>query len=720
MTNDFSVNKNKDLPEFNPNLNSETFTYGQKDGEQFKLGIFNLLNENNDLDLLKSKLDTNSDGKVSDSELAEFQQKFADAAGDDKILQKNEILKLFGFEEESQESVMLNGQMQALIQSSKGGTIKQRNDFYNTKIIKNPDKTGVEYFKNEGINGINILGKNGKWKEQFNVTYSDYLTSESYNVQVTNHTVYSPEGRIIEHTFIYPGEKVTEHVLIPIDKNPFIRKTSFEYYPDGSKKSEIIEETDNKTKEKSILIKHFDEKGNETFKSDEYWTIVNGKMSHMFNSKTTVYDSEGNKTKEISFLEDRNGKKTNEEMTYQNNQLIEKHLRQEKGDNIIVDDYYGENVENRNNKLPSTRIIYAKDGTTIKSKTENEFDKDGILIKQTVYSLNKHNKLKKKTYDVSGLNRKYEPNVYQGSVGNCYLMESMISMSLTKPGHKLLRNIITPETVVDKNGKATTIYHAHLAGVEPAKQYLIDNISTISNGNKSSIDPNDITIKPDYIISSDEYKQAQIESGKNYSFGDKEYLLPEIAYAKFREDAESTLSKNNLYTFGYEYISGMDRSHSENTISGGQSFIAMYILSGKKSDIYFNPADKVNICTIDEDYNIHLSDKTKHSSARYDYKKESDAIANRYNDYDEYYNTIKDDLDKHGHFKNHAIFAHIFVSTQEVNGQPVQDGGHAIVVKGFKDDKVILVNPWDGTKDLKMQIDEFKQAVIAFGGIDCR
>lgn len=720
MTNDFSVKKNKDSAEFNTQLNSETFTYQEKGGEKFNLGIFDLLKKSTDFDLLKNKVDINNDGTIDETELADFKEKFIKTAGDDKILQKNEILKLFGLECDSEESIMLDGQMQALIQSSKGGTVKEYSDKYNTKIIKNPDNSGVDFFRKGVFNGIGIYGTNGKRKEEFNVSNCDLLTLESYNVSVTNHIKYSQDGKILEHTFVYPGEKVSIHGISGLEKNPFIKKSNFEYFPDGEKKSEKIEKTDKKTGKKTIDIKHFNENGDVIFNSSEHWTIVNGKMSHRMNNKTTEYDSDGNKTKEIIFIEDENGDKTNSEMHYKNNKLTEKHSRKEKGSNVIVDDYYGENLENRDTKLPSTRIIYAKDGITIKSKTENEFDKDGILLTQTVYTPNSKGKLKKKVYDVSGLNRKYELNVSQGGVGNCYLMQSMISMGLTKSGHKLLQKIITPETTVDAKGNVTTIYHAHLAGVEQAKQYLIDNFGQISNGKKTELNPDDILIKSDYVITSDEFRQAQYAAGKHYSFGDKEYLLPEIAYVKFRRDSEQTFFKNELSLLGNEYISGLDHGRGTDVISGGQSFISMYILSGKKSDIYFNPSEKVNICTIDEDGNIHLSDKEQYSVARTNFTRNSDAIADRYLDFNEYYDTIKNDLDRHGTLKNHALFASIYVSTQEVNGQPVQDGAHALVVKGFKDDKALLINPWDGTKDLKMSIADFKKAIIMFGGIDCR
>ena len=50
------------------------------------------------------------------------------------------------------------------------------------------------------------------------------------------------------------------------------------------------------------------------------------------------------------------------------------------------------------------------------------------------------------------------------------------------------------------------------------------------------------------------------------------------------------------------------------------------------------------------------------------------------------------------------------MSSQEVNGQVISGGGHALTIVKVTDDEVVLSNPWDPDTNITMTIDEFKKA----------
>ena len=45
-----------------------------------------------------------------------------------------------------------------------------------------------------------------------------------------------------------------------------------------------------------------------------------------------------------------------------------------------------------------------------------------------------------------------------------------------------------------------------------------------------------------------------------------------------------------------------------------------------------------------------------------------------------------------------------------INGETVTNGDHAFTIKGIKDDKVILINPWDSTKEVEISIADFSKS----------
>ena len=196
---------------------------------------------------------------------------------------------------------------------------------------------------------------------------------------------------------------------------------------------------------------------------------------------------------------------------------------------------------------------------------------------------------------------------FQGGIGDCFFLETLNTLSQQSEGRKILKDSIKIEKTIDENGSEHTNYIITLNGVN---NVLKDLNSGIRNFPKEKI-----FIQPQYVITEEEFEQAKIQAGKNYSSGDKDVLLHEIAYSKYRKDVAKTMTANGESFFpgsgSGNLIAGLDiaRNYSQNPEeigNGGVLGLTMYLYTGKKSDAYFSTEVKHPACSVDAEGNLKI------------------------------------------------------------------------------------------------------------------
>ena len=365
-------------------------------------------------------------------------------------------------------------------------------------------------------------------------------------------------------------------------------------------------------------------------------------------------------------------------------------------------DYYeGENLTNRTRGgLPSTRIVYEADGKTVKETIKNKFDGNGVLIGREKYDRN--DKLIEE-HDFSKVDGHFD-TAYQIGKGDCYLLASINALSQTEEGQEILRQNITES--VNKNGEK--VYTITFPGAKIARASLINGTGEVKMG---KLPADKVHIQGSYTVTEAELEAAAKRAGKDYSAGDKDVLLYEIAYEKYRKDVAQTIKDNNLNPNKTRYIAGLGiaNASSEDKLSGGTAAEATFILTGRQSDMYSNP-QKAPTCYVDSDMNMYVTDESGNLDSDFNAKAAAVIVNNKpNNDVDGMLADLREDS-RDGKIDNYAATAAFTVSSQEVNGQVISGGGHALTIVKVTDDEVVLSNPWDPDTNITMTIDEFKKA----------
>lgn len=352
----------------------------------------------------------------------------------------------------------------------------------------------------------------------------------------------------------------------------------------------------------------------------------------------------------------------------------------------VVDDYTGPNIGNRSG-LPTTRVEYEEDGVTVKRTTTNNFDTKGVLISRDIVD---EKTGETKHYDFSECNGELDQLYYQVGRGDCYLLAAMTSLVQSEAGKSLIKENIT----ISGTGKDKT-FTVKLPGAAIGREDL----------EKLGIPADKIFIQDSYTVTQEELDAAALKAGSKYSAGDKDALLMELIYEKFRKDLAKTfdanpdkMNKNKAYAGLGGYPPRIQQGGDY--LSGGKPAEAVYVLTGKKEDSWNNPeAKKVPTLYVDSDLDMHIMD-----DAAKDYQPKSDARR------DEIIQNLIDDF-KDGKFDHYAASADFMVSSQEVNGQTQGRSGHAFTIISITADTVTLANPWDPDNPVEMSMDDFKKSV---------
>lgn len=434
--------------------------------------------------------------------------------------------------------------------------------------------------------------------------------------------------------------------------------------------------TQRNNKHGKLLEKH-------TVKKDAKGNVISDMASK------TEYASDGKTIKKMTNSGTVEGYPRQNEIIYDSNGKISHidSMYYKRGEKI-VESYDGPNLDNRKFVIPSKQTVYEADGKTIKEVTINKFDKDGILIGEEVRDKD-GNVIA--THDFSEIDGKFDTS-YQKSRGDCYLLAGLNALNESTAGQEALKDTIT----IGKDPKTgETTYTVHFPGAAKIREELI----------KQGVPEDQIDIKDSYTYTETEINEHAKRAGKDYSAGDKDVLLVEVAYEDLRTDAKEDiedlreanpkLTDNKIKQ--QLHISGL--LNNGDNLSGGYAHEPIFMLTGLESEVYkvSGKVDNAPVCNIDSELNMTVAGGEYNISAKDEAKLDS------------MFDKIEQDC-KDGQLDNYAATVGFTVASQTVNGKLVRAGGHAFTITKVEGDNVYLKNPWDPTKEIVMTRDEVKHA----------
>lgn len=280
----------------------------------------------------------------------------------------------------------------------------------------------------------------------------------------------------------------------------------------------------------------------------------------------------------------------------------------------------------------------------------------------------------------------------QGKRGDCYFLAAIDSIARTKEGQEILQKNI------QKNSNGS--YTVTLPGAVAARNHYIK----CGQGDKCAI-------TGQYTITAAAVKKAKSMSGKSYAYGDIEVIVLELAMEAFR--AEVLQTNKALGKKSQRYIAGQFGPMSESdTLSSGQMYDAVFILTGQKSDLYQAPKSKRRRAKL-------------YKPGEYGYVSDSKALgqkglckkADTLVEVNHIYNKDSDlqkMLDKYkGHESEYSITVGVIVGKDGPDGSTKAGGGHALTVTKITDSYVEVVNPWDTNKKERIPRDDFEAMAMS-------
>ncbi|MBR1461623.1 hypothetical protein IJ596_08360, partial [bacterium] len=215
-----------------------------------------------------------------------------------------------------------------------------------------------------------------------------------------------------------------------------------------------------------------------------------------------------------------------------------------------------------------------------------------------------------------------------------------------------------------------------------------------------------------YTVTEEELKEAAKKAGRVYSAGDKDVLLLEIVYEKYRNGVAETLKSNSdnkdiKNVFGMSLNLDSKQAKDGDYLSGGLAYEAIYVLTGNAPAVYINPkAKECPVCYIDDNLQLHLTDPNGNIVANYDI--DSDGPTNA--EINSLLEQLEKDCASDGKIDNFAATAGFKISSQEINGQVFEGRGHAFSITKVDKDYVYLANPWSPDTEIKMSREDFAKA----------
>ncbi len=472
------------------------------------------------------------------------------------------------------------------------------------------------------------------------------------------------------------------------------------YDNDGKLQKSKRVTADAKSKTKTQTVQTYNDNGKPITKDTK---TITQKGRHKLTSTAHVnyeYDENGNLTRSVGRGKDYAGKPMYTEINYENNLPAAIHNRSyQKGS--LTETFT--DCKKSAAGLPEKTIIYAKDGKTVQEIIENTFDEDGILCAQK--RTDAHGNVK--TYDYSKVDGNFEIGNQQGR-GDCYLLASINALRETETGHDMLKQTVT------KNSDGS--YTITFPGAKVSRDALINGEggASLRTNNGTTLDklPEDkVYIQESYTVTEEELKAALKQQGKKYSVGDRDVVLLEVAFEKYRQDVDKTVRDNNIapdiLVGGISIAQGS--VGTDDVLSSGKAADAMFILTGHKSSDYYKAPHKTPTCYINSDMTMVVEGNNGLLS-----EKAMPVIENggTTNNIDNLITKLQRDS-ADGKLDEYAASASFIVSSQEVNGEIIPGGGHALTITKADSKYVYLRNPWDPEKEIKMSIADFKRSATS-------
>ncbi len=477
------------------------------------------------------------------------------------------------------------------------------------------------------------LNKSGNTES---ILYNKSQTSRSNNLNNDNDDISifetEPNDGINQNGNILHSEATFEDNDFPVnikDKSLILNTKYNEYgdfcieYKDNTK--EIYTKDNNGkfvlyTKSRKIqngeIIQYYDTEGKKVIGEETY----NKKIDNQNNQVILTYDYKSQQTKDrsiskyiyntneenyknlskIEISQNYNGKKYESEyIINRDSELnmisLERKYREANGA-VYYSKFEGErgeaalnsilNGENYNG-FPNENTKYDKNGN-IREKRIYELGETGALESISQYDKQNNIIAKQSNFD---LDNNYTA-AYQGGIGDCYFLAAINSFSQSNTGQEILRNNISKST--DENGQ--TFYTVRFPGAEKALESL-----------KNNLDEDNIYIKGAYTVLQSEIDEAAANINA-YSIGDRDILLYEIAFDKYRHDVKKTVEANNINPYETNNYSGLEGYiNPDIPIDGGFGSEVKFLLTGLKPDVWYKKdyqTDRVGV----------LLDSTNHSA----------------------------------------------------------------------------------------------------------
>ena len=746
---------------------NKKITYTDNNGEkkEVKLSVFSEdMTITADVKDAMGHFNIRKDHKLDKEEVAIFKKVINDYAGADKTLDDNEILQIFGLTAGTPEADKTLKQFKTVLErQTTGSTTTTQEDESGNKITSTfnadgsgtviktgKDKQGNPYSETLTYNKGGILAKRVTTNSVGTIT-SEYTSNENGQPVTINTTMTDKSGKVVSTSvakYTYEdNKKKTSEVVVKDSKGTKTTKETYTYNEQGlmTKKEGIVTgpkvfqlpngttipeqhnysvENEYNSDGKVTKTVRKEGSGNINGKTVTILYNENGKISRQETAEQKLvfykdsdgkmkvrkeqvlrtidytYHENGNKAQVVMHNVDSTGKPSDSTIQYAQDgkTIVAQDKVFYKRGAKIEDHYEGANINNRVD-LPSQRTEYEEDGITIKQKTINKFDDNGILIGREVYD--KDGKLIK-SYDFSTVDGNFEISNQIGR-GDCYFLSAINSLAESEDGHKLLQQNLK----IEKDSNGNNVYTISFPGASKTREALLK-----ANGIK--VDESKIYFQDSYSITEAELKEAAKKAGIRYSAGDKDVLLLEVAFEKYRKDIFKTRQANNIpATFALQGFGTFDSKciAQGDYLSNGQPADAMYAMTAIPSEVY--SAKNTPVCYVDSDLNMHLTDEngniidgqTKAAPSTQEEKDASARITKLLNELEQ------DSAD--GKIDNFAATVGIRVSTQEVNGHCIKGGGHALTVLKVTADTVTLSNPWSPDTYITMPRKDFEMAALS-------
>jgi len=713
------------IDKLNAQYNNQQIKLETNDGKKVEVNtsIFSNLAVTSDVKAFLARFDADKNGKLSEKESLALKKVLVDYAGKDKVLDKTEFAKMVSMDQNSKDFQEIYAQYSTLVQRQSSGsskTVQTLKDGSKVTSNFNADGSGTQITEKKDNNGnpvktVITYGKDGvKIKavttNSTGTITTEYTNNENGNAISAKTTLVDTKGHLkssetTKYTYNAEGKRLSSQSQQCDAKGKPVKtiNTEYKYNSEGNLASSVqttVDSNMNKTVSENTYDSATKKVTNRKLTKSH---VVNGKEVVSKVSDTQMKYNENGRLIEVDTKGTLDGKPFSgvDIMADDGKTVKSRQDTYYKGDKLYKDFYSGSpNIENRmKGSLPNERIIYGADGKTVEEKIVNKFDEKGIIIARETYD--KDNKLVSQK-DFSKLDGHYDIS-YQGGRGDCFLLVSINSLAQTPDGQNLLK-----KNVVEKKDANGEVYYEVTL---PGAQKTIDDIkSGKTKGVLGKDIPEDkMHIQGTYKITQKELEEAAKKSGVSYSSGDKDVLLYEVTYEKYRNDVAALVKDNGIDVKKARLLPGLRGAGANmggdgDNLSGGTMTEANFILTGNAGfSCQAKNAKDAPVCYVaqpDLQMSIPSSEKGKAQPI-------SDPK------FDQCIDKLIEDA-KDGKIDNYAASVGMNISQQEVNGEVVKGGGHAFSIKSITKDQVILANPWDPEKDIVMSMEEFKKAATSF------